>query len=210
MAHARARRHLIVFAKEPRLGRAKRRLAAEIGPVAAIAWYRNQLFRTLRVLGRRRGWTRHLFVDPPTARRSTLWPRGWEPRAQCPGDLGRRMRHALLSPPTGPVVLVGSDIPGVTPRHIEAAFKALGRADLVLGPATDGGYWLIGVRRLRQPPDFGRVRWSSEHALADTIAGFGKGCRVALIDRLSDVDQAADLKRATTPGRRVRARAGAA
>ena len=74
------------------------------------------------------------------------------------------------------------------------AFEALGRADAVLGPATDGGYWLVGLRRTGAAPAtlFRGVRWSSPHALADTEASM-PGLRVARAATLSDVDEAADL-----------------
>ncbi len=188
------RKHLIVFAREPRVGAVKRRLAEGIGIVQATFWYRRNLATLLRRLGGMRGTRRHLFVTPHNALHAGIWPPGWFLQAQRQGDLGRRMQHALDAPGPGPVVLIGSDIPDVRPRHIDAAFRALARADVVLGPAEDGGFWLIGMRRRRAPPRFGPVRWSSEHALADTIAGFPKGTRIAFVETLSDVDNAGDLR----------------
>src|SRR5437764_400156 len=89
---------------------------------------------------------------------------------QGSGDLGARMRRALAACPPGPVVLVGSDIPEITQAHIVDAFRVLGRDDLVFGPTCDGGFWLIGARRSpRLPPLFGAVRWSTPHALKDTL-----------------------------------------
>jgi hypothetical protein len=105
------------------------------------------------------------------------------------------------------VVVVGSDIPEVTPQHIARAFAALGAHDLVFGPATDGGYWLVGARRRPALPAglFDRVRWSTPHALADTLAGLPAGLRVATVDTLDDVDDGAAFARW-----RARRRAGAA
>jgi rSAM/selenodomain-associated transferase 1 len=185
--------HLIVFAREPRMGAVKSRLAKGIGVVAATIWYRRQLRDLLRRLKGVAWRRRYLFVTPPTARHARIWPRGWIVMRQTKGDLGARMRHALSAPGPGPAVLVGSDIPGIRARHLDAAFRALAGNDMVLGPAADGGYWLIGMRRRRAPPPFGPVRWSSEHALADTIAGFPKGSTVALIETLNDVDDVGDL-----------------
>ena len=98
-------------------------------------------------------------------------------------------------------VLVGCDIPGLGRADIAAAFKALGRADAVFGPAEDGGYWLVGLGPRRPPAPFAGVRWSTEHALADTLANC-RGHRVALLRRLRDVDTAADLAalRRSRPG----------
>lgn len=186
--------HLIVFAREPRIGRVKRRLSKGLGAVAATIWYRRQLATLLRRLGSGASWRRHLFVTPPSSRHAGIWPRGWTLHAQVTGDLGARMHQALASAGTGPVVLVGSDIPDIRTRHIQAAFRALGHADVVLGPAVDGGYWLIGVRGRRAPPRLRPIRWSSQYAMADTIAGFPPGTKVILLETLRDVDEARDLE----------------
>jgi uncharacterized protein len=188
------RHHLVIFAREPRVGRVKRRLSKGLGTVAATYWYRRQLSGLLRRLGGAKAWRNHLFVTPGIARHARIWPRGWIIHAQVTGDLGKRMHHALSRLGPGSVVLVGSDIPDIELHHIQAAFRALGRADMVLGPAADGGYWLVGTRGRRAPPPFGPIRWSSEHALADTIAGFPVKTTVSLLETLRDVDEARDLE----------------
>ena len=97
----------------------------------------------------------------------------------------------------GPAIIVGSDIPAITATHIRAAFNLLGRHDLVFGPATDGGYWLIGVRQglpeatLRHL--FDAVRWSSGNALEDTVNNVPSTWRISYAETLRDVDIAADL-----------------
>jgi uncharacterized protein len=193
-------RHLAVFAKAPVLGQVKRRLGLGIGAVEATRFYRATLARLLRRVGRDRRWRTTLWVTPDNAaRRSGWWPGDFRRRPQGPGDLGQRMAQAFrappIGPPPGPVVLIGADIPALDRAHVASAFKALGDHDAVFGPATDGGYWLIGLRRrpCRKLP-LQAVRWSSPHALADTIEALGKALgapRVALIDRLADVDDAA-------------------
>ncbi len=112
------------------------------------------------------------------------------------GDLGDRMGRVMRAAPTGPVCIIGADIPGITRAHIGRAFRALGNHDAVFGPAPDGGYWLIGLRRTAPPPStlFQGVRWSSPDALTDTISTL-PGLRIAQIDTLRDVDRAADLYR---------------
>jgi glycosyltransferase A (GT-A) superfamily protein (DUF2064 family) len=105
------------------------------------------------------------------------------------------MGRAFREMPPGPVVVIGADIPGIRARHIAGAFAALGRHDAVLGPAEDGGYWLIGLRRGgRAIPKtlFRGVRWSTEHAMADTVLSLG-GLRVGFVETLRDVDTARDL-----------------
>ncbi len=108
------------------------------------------------------------------------------------GDLGKRMQGVFDSLPPGPVVIVGSDIPGIRPSHITEAFRLLGGADAVLGPAPDGGYWLVGLKRSpgRLLP-FEGVPWSTERALARTRANL-EGRTVALTSVLCDVDTVED------------------
>lgn len=197
----RDRRHLVIFAKAPRFGQVKSRLAADIGPVAALRFYRQTLRHMLLNVGADRRWTTWLAVTPEHyAVRLALWPMA--PRAdiaivsQGEGDLGERMGLMLEAMPPGGVVIVGADIPAVTTAHIERAFAALGDHDVVFGPAEDGGYWLVGaVGRGRTATMFDDVRWSTEHALADTIGNLAPGVRVARIDTLEDVDDLASYRR---------------
>ena len=196
-------RHLVIFAKAPRLGGVKRRLAAGIGGLAALRFYREMTSRLLRRLGRDRRWRCWLFVTPDRATTGlSRWAAGVPRVRQGRGDLGQRMARPFASLPPGPVVIIGSDIPAIRPAHIEAAFRLLAGHDVVLGPATDGGYWLIGARRRPLPyGTFAGVRWSTEHALADTVASLPKRSRVAFTATLDDVDDAAAYERwkALTP-----------
>ncbi len=97
--------------------------------------------------------------------------------------------------PPGPVIIVGSDIPGIRPTHIADGFRALGHHDAVFGPARDGGYWLVGLKRRPCFVDpFPGVRWSTRHALKDTLANLA-GRRIARLDTLDDIDDGAALRR---------------
>lgn len=187
-------KHLVLMSKAPRIGRVKSRLAQDIGLVRAWGFHRQTLFNTARKLKDRR-WRCWLSVTPDRAQFAQhQWPRDWDLIPQGEGDLGQRMLRPWLELPPGPVVIIGSDIPGITPEHIAAAFEALGENDLVFGPATDGGYWLVGAKRrphIINP--FVGVRWSSEHALGDTIAGAPDGAKIGFVETLSDVDEGADL-----------------
>ncbi len=187
---------LVVMVKEPRPGRVKTRLARDIGSVAAAWWFRHQSLALLRRLRDPR-WRLVLAVSPDAeGAASRVWPRGPARVPQGRGDLGDRMGRLLRGLPPGPACIVGADVPGVGRAHVAQAFRALGRAEAVLGPATDGGYWLVGLRRTAAVPAglFRGVRWSTEHAMADTEASMA-GLRVAHVATLSDVDTAADLGR---------------
>ena len=111
--------HLIVFAKEPRVGKVKRRLAVDTGDIWATYWYRRQLIDLLRKLNKRNLWKRHLFLTPHTASKTFSWPRGWLLHKQGQGNLGKRIWSAISKLPPGPVVLIGSDIPNLNENHIK-------------------------------------------------------------------------------------------
>ena len=196
----RMRPRLIVMLKEPHPGRVKTRLGADIGMVAAAWWFRHQVRRLLREVDDPR-WQVVLAVTPDIAGlQSRVWP-GHLPRVpQGRGDLGTRMARLMRGLPPGPVCIIGGDIPGIRRAHIARAFAALGGHEAVFGPAVDGGYWLVGMKRSSRVPAtlFEGVRWSSEHALRDSIASLGHA-RVALVDELQDVDRAVDLGAARQP-----------
>lgn len=185
---------VIVFARVPRLGAVKSRLARDIGRVRAWRFHRGVTAATVRRLAGDRRWRLIVALTPDRlGRRARIAPVAVDRICQGPGDLGERMARALRRQQPMPVLLVGSDIPGLGSAHIERAFRALAAADVVFGPAEDGGFWLVGARGHHRPDRwFKRVRWSSRHALADTCANLGPRVRVALVDRLSDVDTGAD------------------
>jgi glycosyltransferase A (GT-A) superfamily protein (DUF2064 family) len=113
---------------------------------------------------------------------------------QRKGDLGKRMQRLFRRAPLGPVILVGADIPGINASAIAQAFGLLGHADAVFGPAEDGGYWLVGLRRRpRLLAPFAGVRWSSPNALTDTLANL-KDKKIAFTATFSDVDCAEDFR----------------
>lgn len=188
--------------KEPRPGRVKTRLGREIGMVPAAWWFRHQSARLLRRLAQDPRWQTWLAVAPDAeGLASRVWPAHLPRLPQGPGDLGDRMGRLLRGLPPGPGCIIGADIPGIAPAHVARAFAALGRAEAVLGPAPDGGFWLVGLRRTAAVPAtlFAGVRWSSPQALTDTVSSLG-GRSFALADTLADVDEAADLAHADRGG----------
>ena len=155
-----------------------------------LRFYRNNLRRLVRRLARDQRFEIILAVTPDAAAADTA--RSFAVRAigQGSGDLGRRMIRALRTAGARPAVVVGSDIPELRPRHIALALRALGRAPVVLGPASDGGYWLIGARhplQLRETA-LGGVRCSGPHALEDTVARLeGAAVLECVLDDVDDV-----------------------
>ena len=176
------------------IGRAKPRniTADQDGARGALRFYRAMLTATTWPIARDRRWRTVLAITPAGARAdwAKLAPPGTPRIAQVSGDLGRRMERALAPFPRA--ILIGSDIPGLGAADVAAGFRALGRADAVFGPALDGGYWLVGFGPRRPHRPFAQVRWSSQDALADTLANF-RHHRVALLPPKRDVDSAEDL-----------------
>ncbi|MEL6297962.1 MAG: TIGR04282 family arsenosugar biosynthesis glycosyltransferase [Pseudomonadota bacterium] len=191
--------------KAPRLGWVKTRLGRDVGAVAATGFYRHAAASVIGRLSGHGRWRTVLAVAPDRELGTRQFPRGRLRMAQGQGDLGDRLAFVTRTLPPGPAVVIGTDIPGITARDIANAFAALGGHDGVLGPAPDGGYWLVGLKR---SPDivnpFRTVRWSSEHAFADTLRNFGAGRKVARLRTLADVDDGATYAQAASwSGRRV-------
>lgn len=187
---------LVIMAKQPLIGRAKTRLARDIGAVEALRFVRVTGDTLLRRVARNPRWRTLVAVTPDSAcAEKGFWPADIPRIAQGAGDLGARMGRLFRTLPQGPVLIIGSDIPDITRRHIAEGFTALRAHDTVLGPAEDGGYWLIGMKRRPRIVDiFEGVRWSSEHAMEDTMRNItARGMSCALLDTLADIDTGADL-----------------
>lgn len=195
-------RHLVVFAKAPRMGQVKTRLAADIGPVKATAFYRQNLQTVFRNLGCDRRWRCWLAITPDKAvGQNGIWGRKiWPLRIpQGGGDLGARMTRVMKVLPPGEVIIIGSDIPAIKPNTIACAFGLLASNDAVFGPSTDGGYWLVGLkRRPAVPMIFSNVRWSGRHALADTMANLEAGKKSATVENMDDIDDGAAYRRCSS------------
>ena len=184
----------IVFARAPRLGTVKRRLARDVGTRQALRFYLRTLSVLLHALAADRRFRTVLAVTPDRARvRLPLGVgRGVARIGQGGGDLGRRMARVLGRFAHGRAALIGCDIPDAGSADLIAAFRALGRADAAFGPAEDGGFWLVALGPRRPAHPFARARWSGPHALGDTLCNF-RPRRVVLLRWLRDVDSTADL-----------------
>ena len=198
------RPRLVIMLKEPKAGRVKSRLARDVGAVLATRFYRDTMTSAVWRLGSDPRWQTLLAVSPDSAIESNMIKAGLARIRQQSGDLGQRLQRVVDGVPPGPVVIIGTDIPGITPADIWAAFRALGSHDAVYGPATDGGYWLVGLKRRPSCPRiFKSVRWSTAFALGDTKANL-IGRSVAEIGGKDDVDDGRDMARlAHLAGRRI-------
>jgi rSAM/selenodomain-associated transferase 1 len=197
---ARAPRLLQQFARYPRQGRVKTRLARSLGVKEACRVHETLLERSARtLLGARLGAV-ELWLDEVSAHPliDDLVAAGMQgPRQQAGADLGDRMAHALASGlrRAQRVVLVGSDCPGLNARYLRDAFAALESSDLVFGPAEDGGYVLVGCRSI-DARLFSGIRWGSAQVLEQSMAqAKALGRKVDLLEALYDVDESEDLER---------------
>ena len=190
------RRSLAIFLKEPLPGAVKTRLARDIGAAAASSWYRRQCKALIRRICYDPRWDSYLAVSPDASGlASRVWPQHIPRIPQGGGDLGARMLRVFGMLPPGPAAIIGSDIPGVTASRVLSAFNLLGRHDAVFGPCVDGGYWLVGMKRLQRssPRLFEGVRWSSCSALQDSVESFRRA-RIGFAETLRDVDTFDDLR----------------
>jgi uncharacterized protein len=188
---------LIIFVKAPRLGFVKTRLAETIGDETALDTYQT----LVEVLLNNLSAVPHVqlcFTPADAAEEIAPWLGSDRSSAsQVPGDLGERMHSAItdgLRNAKG-VIIIGSDCPYVTASDIKEAGEKLEEHDIVIGPANDGGYWLIGMTA-PHPEVFEAINWSTENVLAETLAtAAAAGLSVAKLRELSDIDTVADLMR---------------
>lgn len=200
---------LVIMVKRPAAGAVKTRLARDIGHVAATRFYRVTSRNIVRRLSADVRWTTKLAVTPGNVVNPSDWSFLGDGNfrnnfiAQGNGNLGDRMQRIFNLSFPGPVAIIGTDIPEIMPAHIENAFRILKQKDAVIGPAGDGGYWLIGLRRVpRILKVFNGVMWSSKTTFDDTIRNL-EDCDVGICTMLNDVDELEDYQRLSYSGSRV-------
>ena len=206
---------LVVFARHPR-GRVKTRLVPALAPAAARRLHVACLESTLRLADSLpRGIARFLYLTPterPPRRHDLNLPRRFRLRTQRGRDLGARLRaalQALIAAGYRRVVFIGSDSPTLPAPRLRRAFAALRRADAVLGPARDGGYYLIGLRAKKNPSTavFRGIDWGTPRAFRQQRARLRRlQLPTVVLPPWYDVDVPADLKRLRRDLRRRRSR----
>ena len=183
---------LAIFLKNPRLGAVKTRLAAAIGDQKALEIYTRLVALTLKA-AKEVSASRHLFYSDTLE--SAPKDLQAEPHIQIGSGLGERMNNAFneLLDNYHRVVLIGSDLPESSATLIDEAFEKLDTNDLVIGPAEDGGYYLIALKA-PQPALFTAIEYSNAEVFEQTIVrGEAEKLKVALLKKLRDVDTLADL-----------------
>jgi uncharacterized protein len=193
---------LILFTKYPRAGGVKTRMIPVLGAEGACALHQDLVEHTLQQVNQlmtRRPLSFEVRYSGGTRVLMQKWlGAGQEFSPQGRGSLGLRMKRAFdqaFQAGCSRVVLIGSDIPGLNAEILQEAFSALSSYDLVLGPARDGGYYLIGMP-LFYPFLFDRIPWGESAVLKKTLAlalARRSGLKISLLEELDDIDCPADL-----------------
>ncbi len=183
---------LIIFIKNPVLGKVKTRLAATIGDGAALEVYKGLLDHT-KLVTLNVDAARLLFYSDKVERHD-LWPeKKYSKSLQSGNDLGERMSNAFKQASEyDKKIIIGSDCLGLTPELIEQAYTALDYHDVVIGPSADGGYYLLGMNELI-PEIFNHIPWSTDQVLLETFKVLQqKRLLYKLLPQLRDVDTVED------------------
>jgi uncharacterized protein len=185
---------LIIFVRNPELGKVKTRLAATMGEEKALQIYKELLKHTFTITNTIAANKYVFYFD--TIKEFDLWSEeGYFKRLQAGSDLGRKMKSAfeeLFAEGYVKVVIIGSDCFELTTGIIEEAFYKLAHYDMVIGPANDGGYYLMGMKKIH-PLIFENKTWSSRMVYSATLDDFEKNNILYYeLPMLTDVDTEAD------------------
>ncbi len=186
---------VFIFTKPNRMGKAKTRLARDVGYSEARRLNHWMTSRAIRAATDPR-WQTALMVTPDAALSAPepAWGNSHVRLSQGEGDLGDRMARAVDLAPPGKVILLGTDAPAISSALIWQGFQALGPHDAVFGPADDGGFWLFGqIKRTGTRAPFEHCRWSTEHAMADVMGNLS-GKRIARLPTMIDLDDGEALR----------------
>lgn len=185
---------LIVFLKNPILGRVKTRLAKDIGNENALQVYLRLLDINLQCISKFNGKV-HLYFDSFLPENNS-YPEHFKLMIQEGNDLGERMSNAFqnsFEKGFKKCIIIGSDCPAIEPKHLEKSLTNLDTTDVVFGPAIDGGYYLLGMNKY-YPELFKNVEWSSEKVLDQSISiCINKNLKHHLLEPLRDIDTKDDL-----------------
>jgi len=187
---------IIVFVKNPELGKVKSRLAKSIGEEGSLKVYKYLLEFTHRIIKDADADQLFLFHNEQLIEANTWQILNCENQVQTNGSLGNKMENAfefVFLKGFNKVVILGSDCLEITSKIINESFSKLESTDVVIGPAKDGGYYLLGLNKL-VPSLFNDMPWSEPHLFEETIKKIEKDkFNYKLLPILSDVDYLEDL-----------------
>lgn len=188
---------LVIMARSPEGGDVKTRLSPRLNREQRIALYTRLLNGTVERLSRVKG-ADTLIAYTPADSGEYFERYGLVAFPQAEGDLGIRISGAIehvLCKGYDSATIVGSDIPGLGPRIAASAFEALRNADIAIGPSTDGGYYLIGMKE-PIPELFEGIKWSTNEVLKATVGKARRmGLKMEILDILDDIDTPEDMER---------------
>lgn len=186
---------LIVFVRHPELGKVKTRLAATLGDEAALSIYKKLLQHTL-VATEKVAADKFIFYSEDIVKDDLWQTPGYFKATQGEGNLGDRMRHAfetVFAKGYEKVCIIGSDCHELSATIINEAFSLMDSTDIVIGPATDGGYYLLGMKQLHTEL-FNLQHWSTMHVLQETLALVRElNLSYQTLQTLADVDEEKDV-----------------
>jgi uncharacterized protein len=187
---------IIIFIRNPELGKVKTRLATSVGDDKALHIY-VELLRHTREVCSEVVCNRYLYYSD-TINHTDDWSDAlFIKRLQSSGDLGVKMQSAFeeVLNETDKVIIIGSDSPQISPDYINGAYEALDNHDVVIGPTYDGGYYLLGMKKMHKSL-FQDIAWSTESVFDQTVAKFNKeSLSYKVLDQLADIDYAEDWKK---------------
>lgn len=188
---------IIIFIKNPVAGKVKTRLAKTIGDAMALTIY-NLLLDHTRTVTKKLHCDKIVFYSDFIDNNDS-WDQNYFLKTKQEGiDLGDRMSNAFrfaFSKGYTKTLIIGSDCPDLNEAHIENAIQYLNESEIVLGPAKDGGYYLLGMKQFF-PELFSNKRWSTEHVMKDTLEDISRlNLSVRLLPELTDIDEEKDMER---------------
>lgn len=183
---------LIIFARKPVLGKVKTRLAATIGDIKALEIYKQLLNHTRTVAAKANC---EVFVFLTENDEEAFW-KGFNCQLQNGENLGDRMEHAftfVLNEGYRQCIIIGSDCPGITVEIVDSAFENLHSKEIIIGAAEDGGYYLLGLKKMYSSL-FRNKNWSTKSVFSDTLLDIKKlGLSYHTMPVLKDVDEEKDI-----------------
>ncbi|MDF1695730.1 MAG: TIGR04282 family arsenosugar biosynthesis glycosyltransferase [Saprospiraceae bacterium] len=187
---------IIVFVKNPELGKVKTRLASSMGDIKALEVYTKLLLYTKNVLLNVKDIGRYVFYSNHIDNEDIWSAELFHKKLQISGDLGQKMTSAFqeVFKECNQILIIGSDCPQLTASHIEEAFSKLESNNIVIGPSRDGGYYLLGMDTF-YPSVFDNIPWSTSTVFIDTLQRIHENkLSVDFLEELSDIDYEEDWK----------------